>query len=191
MGDLFKICPKCGEAKPATTEYFHKRGDTKSGLAAHCKICRRRGGPPRRVEIQCPSCGKTNEIFRSRLRAHNFCNHSCQGKWQGEHRHGENNPSWKGGRVYDGKGYVKTYSPDHPNKSNDRYVYEHRLVMEKMIGRYLLSREIVHHKNGVKDDNRPENLQLFGSTSEHRRVELQTMSPIKMIPKWARYGCLN
>jgi hypothetical protein len=69
--------------------------------------------------------------------------------------------TWKGGRIKDKKGYIILYSPTHPNRIHDKYMLEHRLVMEKMLGRLLNKNEIVHHKNGIKDDNRPNNLELM------------------------------
>lgn len=52
--------------------------------------------------------------------------------------------------------------PDHPRAPNNGlYVFEHILVMEEMLGRYLTPDETVHHRNGVKDDNRPSNLELW------------------------------
>ena len=58
-------------------------------------------------------------------------------------------------------GYRRLYRPNHPNASTDGYISEHTLVMAEMIGRPLRKGESVHHKNGVRDDNRPENLQLW------------------------------
>lgn len=78
---------------------------------------------------------------------------------------GERHPGWKGGRtirkVGDGYGYVLIRMPSHPNAAGNGYVREHRLVMEKKLGRYLTKDEVVHHINGIKNDNRPENLALY------------------------------
>lgn len=72
---------------------------------------------------------------------------------------GTNHPRWKGGVKRAVNGYTATYTEQHP--SGQLYVLDHRLVMERMIGRPLLDSENVHHKNGIRDDNRPENLELW------------------------------
>lgn len=71
-------------------------------------------------------------------------------------------PSWKGGRIkHKDHGYVLIKTPGHPRATSQNYVREHTLVMEAILGRYLLPGENVHHINGVRDDNRPENLELW------------------------------
>ena len=76
---------------------------------------------------------------------------------------GENSRSWKGGRRETPRGYILINMPGHHSLqgSQRRYVLEHRLVMEQYLGRNLESYEQVHHKNGIRNDNRIENLELW------------------------------
>ena len=86
-------------------------------------------------------------------------------------RKGDLAANWQGGirRVGKSRAYVGIYNPAHPYASKDSYVMEHRLVMEKHLGRYLTPIEVVNHINGVKDDNRLENLQLLPDRGTHTR----------------------
>ena len=62
---------------------------------------------------------------------------------------------------YTKEGYILIYYPNHPNANGDGYVREHRKVMSDYLGRPLEAYEIVHHKNGIRSDNRIENLELL------------------------------
>lgn len=68
-----------------------------------------------------------------------------------------------------GDGYVGIYTPGHPAATKHGYVLEHRLVVERSLGRFLLPHEEPHHKNEIRDDNRIENLELKASHGEHMR----------------------
>lgn len=74
---------------------------------------------------------------------------------------GDRNGQWGGGRRQTGFGYVYVYAPDHPHANKAKVVLEHRLVMEEVLGRFLAPLEVVHHRNGIVNDNRPENLELW------------------------------
>lgn len=71
------------------------------------------------------------------------------------------------GKIYDRpkknktlNGYIQLWEPKNPMSNKSGYIYEHRKVVAEILGRLLTKNELVHHKNGVKDDNRPENLEL-------------------------------
>jgi len=76
-------------------------------------------------------------------------------------RTGAKNPRWKGGRAVDSSGYFLVLEPGHPHADYNGYVLEHRLVVEKDMKRFLMPDEHVHHWNGIRDDNRPENLAVM------------------------------
>jgi hypothetical protein len=73
----------------------------------------------------------------------------------------EKNPRWTGGRRVDKLGYVYLWvGKEHPLSQKSGYVLEHRLVMSGVIGRPLTADETVHHIDGNRENNQPDNLQL-------------------------------
>lgn len=131
--------------------------------------------------FNCQSCGKQLYVILSRFRKGHFCSKKCHAKFQiGKHASPETilkrkqwrlnkSPSWKGGRTKTPEGYILLKMPTHPFAKPTGYIYEHRFVMEKRLGRYLKNEEHIHHVNGVKNDNRIDNLVILSNT-EHKRL---------------------
>lgn len=85
-------------------------------------------------------------------------------------RKGKRGGMWKGGRRKDAHGYIQLWMPEHPNATMKGYVHEHRAVMSRHLRRPLNSWEFVHHRNGIKDDNRLENLELMTKHNHRGQV---------------------
>jgi hypothetical protein len=83
---------------------------------------------------------------------------------------GENAPNWKGGRIITSKGYVLIWMPSHPRADSRGYVPEHIVVYENYYKCCILPWASMHHKNGIKTDNRIENLELMPNHSKHMRI---------------------
>lgn len=93
------------------------------------------------------------------------CSRKCRAKYMIGHK-----PfNWNGG-IRKHKGYVYLLKKDHPSGDRDGYVLEHRYVMEQFLGRFLDSKEVIHHKNENRSDNRIENLHLVSSQGEHMKI---------------------
>lgn len=85
---------------------------------------------------------------------------------------GPDNHAWEGGRARHSKGYQLVQMWGHHLADCHGYVLEHRLVAERMIGRPLAIGEDVHHRNGDKTDNRPENLSVL-TRNEHMALHVK------------------
>lgn len=170
-----KACSKCKVVKSLSDYYPHKlTKDRKQSCCKACSLLATRKSKTR----SCQGCGKEIQhpakrcppCFKETIRAENHWN-------------------WRGGRTVQ-QGYVRLSGhSDHPNASKSGAISEHVLVMSQHLGRPLLPGETVHHKNGVRDDNRIENLELWSTTQPAgQRVEDKAAWALEFLktyhPEW-------
>ena len=87
------------------------------------------------------------------------------------HLRGRHGNHWMGG-VWISRGYKYIFSPNHPFTNKNKYVREHRLIIEAFLGRYLTSEEVIHHIDRDKSNNKIGNLQIC-SKGEHRKLHIK------------------
>jgi ribosomal protein S27E len=130
------------------------------------------------IWVKCPDCGLERwvQLHYYKHSQTGRCRH-CNGTVKKAARlFCEESARWQGGRIKDPHGYIKIkLSPEDffiPMANSIRYVPEHRLIMARKLNRCLLPWEIVHHINGVKDDNRLENLRLIKGEINHNCISI-------------------
>ena len=110
--------------------------------------------------FECPMCGQLVRKIRTDGRKGKTCSIECSRSLRGPRA------NWKPFVMISGYKYV--YCPSHPFGTRC-YVAEHRIVMERHLGRVLDPSENIHHLNGDKTDNRIENM-IIVSNSEHGKI---------------------
>jgi hypothetical protein len=124
----------------------------------------------------CAWCGKDFKLKATTVDRRVCCSRKCSALLR-EQKHREKWLSGTRGRYTEASGYIviqipPSERPKHSSRDDRGRILEHRYVMECHLGRPLLPQETVHHKNGKRDDNRLENLELWNSThSRGQRVE--------------------
>lgn len=124
----------------------------------------------------CVLCGKQRWVVLKKGEPKTLKCKVCNGRLLTNGWKYEQHPCWRGGRHYDGQGYILIrLKPDDfffPMAKSSGYVLEHRLVMARHLGRCLQAWELVHHKKGIaKDDNRIEGLQLV-TDDRHNQITI-------------------
>lgn len=181
--ETYKKCVRCNNLFYKRKSISWPNWETQKFCSIRCSALSRGKGWVTNV---CPKCGKNYTVRRNELENGRFktCSIGCGSrgrKMKNETKLkirnaqlGELGNNWGGGRRKTNFGYIQIYKPNHPSvlgrTHKGKYVFEHRIVMEEKLKRFLKKNESVHHRNGVKDDNRIENLEIVLKNPHAGRV---------------------
>ena len=178
---IIRVCKNCKK------EFRSYPSIVKKGQGIFCsKSCAQTGefnvrfnGGLEKVWFECLYCKKQFSVLKrdTRNREHKFCSRECKGKYASENYIREKSFYWHGG-IRKGHGYVYLYKPEHPFANIRGEIAEHRLIMEKKIGRYLKKKEVIHHINHIRTDNRIENLLLL-TNAKHMSLHTKGIKRVK------------
>lgn len=165
MVNMSKQLPCLVETCTRRSPNLYKPGYCK----AHQKRIRTHGDPLEHIPVTTPL--KVRDCYvkgcKLQARARGLCStHSWRLKNWGVLEREGTTPKFRaevGERRVDKSGYAKIKQPDHPEAHSNGWVFEHRMVMSNHLGRPLTPDENVHHLNGVRDDNRLENLEVWST----------------------------
>lgn len=132
-----------------------------TGLDVHFETQRPHGADDPTNNAPRSTCPQCRRQFTPRSRRQRCCSRTCARRYERVNYYGGHGPGWKGGRVRHSSGYIWVSAPHHPRARRSPYVFEHILVVEKALGGYLEPNKRIHHRNGQRNDNRPENLELW------------------------------
>jgi hypothetical protein len=123
------------------------------------------------MTLVCNYCGRDYEVPACHFHRRLHCSRACfaANTVANGSRKGARNGRWKEGRIIRDDGYVLLYAPAHPRAVNG-YVLEHILIAERWLGKALPPHAVIHHSNGNRSDNRPENLVICPDQAAHARL---------------------